>query len=301
MSKLQMKKRFSSILVCLEDFLTTRIAEGVTDKTVQSYRNMFHAIGKHIDLEMGIDELTKQDLLQLVCSLKERGLSENTISGYTRHLHSFLTWANEEGLTDVNIKVYKTVETVKETYNDEELRKLLRKPNMRTVKFFDYRNWVIINLLVNSGCRASTIRNILIVDVGLDKGLITYRHNKNRKIQIVPLCDEMRRILRDYMRIRDGADNDFLFPSEQNKQMTERGFQQAVARYNKSRGVSKTSVHLFRHTFAERFLLAGGNAFTLQRILGHSTLDMTKRYCRIYDNNIVENFNQYSPLSQLNK
>ena len=297
--KIQMKKRFSSILECLGDFLRERKAEGVTEKTIQSYHNIFHSIGKHLDLSMGIDELTKNDLTGLVCALKDKGLSDNTINSYTRHLHSFLEWAKKENLTDVTLAIYKPCETIKDTYTDEELRKLLKKPNMKTVKFFDYRNWVIINFLVNSGCRASTVRNILIKDVDIDKGLVTYRHNKNRKIQIVPLCDSMRRILRDYMRIRDAGDNEYLFPAEQNKQMTERGFYQAVARYNKSRGVSKTSPHLFRHTFAERFLLNGGNAFALQRILGHSTLDMTKRYCRIYDNSIVENFNSFSPLENL--
>ena len=64
--------------------------------------------------------------------------------------------------------------------------------------------------------------------------------------------------------------------------------------------MEKTSIHLFRHTFAKKYLVdCGGNAFTLQRLLGHSTLDMTKHYCAIFDADITRDFDNYSPLTQI--
>ena len=61
-----------------------------------------------------------------------------------------------------------------------------------------------------------------------------------------------------------------------------------------------TSIHLFRHTFARKYLVdCGGNAFTLQKLLGHSMLDMTKHYCAIYDVDLVKNFDEFSSLNQL--
>ena len=149
--------------------------------------------------------------------------------------------------------------------------------------------------------RAATLRNILIKDLLLDRRIIVYRHNKNKTIQTCPLCSEMIVILKEYLKVRRGSENDYLFPCEGDTGFTENGLRLAIVRYNKRRGVQKTSIHLFRHTFAERFLKSGGSPFELQKILGHSTLEMTKHYCRIYDFDLVKNFDNVSPLANFSK
>ena len=64
--------------------------------------------------------------------------------------------------------------------------------------------------------------------------------------------------------------------------------------------VDKTSIHMFRHTFARKYLLdCGGNAFTLQKLLGHATLEMTKKYCAIFNADIANGYDNLSPLEQL--
>ena len=168
--------------------------------------------------------------------------------------------------------------------------------------FCDYRNWVIVNFLLNSGCRASTIRNIQIQDVFLSSCQVVFRHTKNGKVQSIPLCSQMVLILRGYMNARKGKDNDFLFCDEYGGMLSENALRLAIKRYNNSRGVDKTSIHLFRHTFARIYLVdCGGNAFTLQKLLGHSTLKMTKHYCAIYDADIAKNYDRFSPLAQISK
>lgn len=82
--------------------------------------------------------------------------------------------------------------------------------------------------------------------------------------------------------------------------MTENGFRCSIVHYNRKRGVQKTSIHLFRHTFAKMYLIeCGGNALMLQKLLGHSTLDMTKHYCEIFDAELTRDFDSFSPLSKL--
>jgi integrase/recombinase XerD len=194
---------------------------------------------------------------------------------------------------------YKEEETLKETYTDEELEQLLKRP-ADTCRFSVYRTWVIINFLLNAGCRAATVRNIMVSDVDLLQQQVFFRHTKNRKVQVIPLCSQMTKILREYMSIRGGEDDSYLFCDEFGEQLTENALRLAVARYNKSRGVTKTSIHLFRHTFARKYLIdCGGDAFTLQKLMGHSTLKMTKHYCAIFDADIAKNYDNFSPLAQI--
>ena len=131
---------------------------------------------------------------------------------------------------------------------------------------------------------------------------MVFRHNKNGKIQVSPLCSQMASILADYMTVRKGKPDDYLFCNQYGEMLTENALRLAVAHYNKSRGVQKTSLHLFRHTFAKKYLIdCGGNAFTLQRLLGHSTLTMSKRYCNIYDTDIARDYDAFSPLAKMSQ
>ena len=283
-----------------KDFIISRKTKGLAEKTLQSYQSQFQAVARHMDVKMDIAMLQKADLDAMIISMRDASLSPNSINSYTRTLKSFFSWCNEQGITRLNIPLYKAEETVKETYSDAELAALLKKPDIRKATFAEYRDWVIINFLLNCGSRAATVRAIQIRDVDLDGGMVFYRHTKNRKAQVIPLCSAMVAILREYLRHRGGEAADYLFCTETGSQLTENGLRQSIARYNTRRGVQKTSIHLFRHTFARKYLIdCGGDAFTLQKLLGHSTLAMTKHYCAIFDADLTKNYDNFSPLAQM--
>lgn len=299
-----MKKLTLNVTATVEevfrDFIVSRKSKGLADKTLTSYQSQFQAVARHLDVSIDIAALQKSDLDAMIVSMRDAGLSSNSINSYTRVLKSFFSWCNMEGHTTLNIPLYKGEETIKETYTDAELAVLLKKPDVRKSTFAEYRNWVIINFLLNCGSRAATVRAIQIRDVDLETGVVCYRHTKNRKTQVIPLCTAMIAILREYLRFRGGDDTDYLFCTETGTQLTENGLRQSIARYNERRGVQKTSLHLFRHTFARKYLIdCGGDAFTLQKLLGHSTLAMTKHYCNIFDADITKNYDNFSPLAQM--
>jgi integrase/recombinase XerD len=60
----------------------------------------------------------------------------------------------------------------------------------------------------------------------------------------------------------------------------------AIGKYNQKRGVNKTSVHLFRHTFAKNWITNGGDIFRLQKILGHSSIEMVKEYVEMFSDDL---------------
>ena len=253
-------------------FVNAQTAKGVSDKTIQTYHRHFRSLGHHLDMTMTFDELSKDTLDSMLVSLRKSGVSPNTISSYARVFRTFLKWCRGEGYTDLSLPNIQDKETVKGSYTDEELIALLRKP-AKDCDFCEYRNWVIVNFLVNSGCRAGTIRNIQNRDVSLTDKRVIYRHTKTGKLQSVPLCSQMVKILSEYVSIRGGMPDDYLFCTVYGEMMSENALSCAIKKYNHKRGVSRTSIHLFRHTFARKFLVdCGGDALILQKLLGHSTL-----------------------------
>lgn len=299
--KIEMVHKSWKIEEVFPRFITSQMAKGVSDKTAQTYRGHFRSLSHHLDMSMTFDDLTKETLEEMLVSLRKSGVSPNTISSYARVFRTFLKWCRQEGYTDLSLPNIQDKETVKGFYTDDELRALLKKP-AKNCDFCEYRNWVIVNFLLNCGCRAGTVRNVQNRDVMLADKRVAFRHTKTGKLQSVPLCSQMIKILAEYMTIRGGQPEDYLFSNVYGEMMSDNALTCAIKKYNHSRGVKRTSIHLFRHTFARKYLVdCGGDALMLQKLLGHSTLAMTKHYCAIYDSDIVDNFDSFSPLAQLTK
>jgi integrase/recombinase XerD len=106
-------------------------------------------------------------------------------------------------------------------------------------------------------------------------------------------------ILKEYLRIRQGGSDDYLFSSSTGTKMLESSVGHNIAEYNRARCVLKTSMHLFRHTFSKNFILHGGDVFRLQKQLGHSTLDMSRRYANIWDTDLQQGFEQFNLMVRL--
>lgn len=146
------------------------------------------------------------------------------------------------------------------------------------------------------GQRLNTLINLKIEDIDFDNKVVILKVVKNRKQQIIPLCNSILSILSEYLKIRGGQGSDYLFCTHRGQQFSKGGLQHTIAKYNKSRYVEKTSIHQFRHTFAKGIVMNGGREFKLQSLLGHSTLDMSKNYVEMFGEDLKENYNNYNPL-----
>ena len=136
-------------------------------------------------------------------------------------------------------------------------------------------------------------------DIDFKQNIIFLQKLKNRKQQTLPLPTALKGVLQTYLKLWNWKEDNYLFPTYTYGYLSVSGLQGAIRRYNVSRGVSKTSLHLFRHTFAKNYILAGGGMVQLQSILGHSTLDMTRRYVNLYGRDIVRDFDRLNPLNNI--
>ncbi len=123
---------------------------------------------------------------------------------------------------------------------------------------------------------------------------------KGAKERIVPVGGTARTAIVRYMGQRGaGAPDEPLFLGRRGA-LDWRGMQQVLKRLKGRAGITgRCSPHSLRHTFARSYLVNGGDVFSLQRILGHTTLDMVKRYVALADVDLVARHRVASPADRL--
>ena len=199
-------------------------------------------------------------------------VNEQTVNSYLRGLKAIIRFCTENGWIEERKFVISDKEpNIKQTYTDAELKRLTRKPNLENCAFTTYRNWVIVNHLLATGNRVQTVLNIKVEDIDLTDGYLNVQVQKNHKTTRIPLPKKYLKILNEYILLVHTAANgevltdNYLFPNEYGERFTAEGLKKAIANYNNSRGVEKTSFHLYRHTFAKNWILSGGDIISLQK------------------------------------
>ncbi len=232
-------------------------------------------------------------------------LSSSTIHGHVRTLRAFSNWILRENLTDSNIaagiKPPRIVKKVICTLSNEEIATILRTFNSSSHS--QIRNKVIFMLLLDTGLRIGELINLKLDDINIDEGLMKVL-GKGKKERMVPIGNKAQKALQSYLfRCRAkpahlGIDNAFL--SVFGTPLTENSVKLMFTRLALESGIRRLHAHLCRHTFATMFLLNGGDVFTLQQILGHSTLEMVRNYVTLASNHVAMQHHKYSPLDRLN-
>ena len=98
-----------------------------------------------------------------------------------------------------------------ETYTDEEVKILLKKPNKNKCAFVEFRDWTICNVLYATGMRCSNILDLKVNEVDLYNNLLNLRTTKNRRPLALPITNALQPILREYLSVRNGNGEDYLF------------------------------------------------------------------------------------------
>jgi site-specific recombinase XerD len=161
------------------------------------------------------------------------------------------------------------------------------------------RNKAIILILLDTGIRASELCQIKIRDIDFENRRILI-FGKGNKERSVPFSKISQKVIETYLELRKiniAKDrNTYLFITKDGKPLNRFGLLNMIERYSASANIYPGHPHRFRHTFSIQFLRNGGNIYTLQRILGHSTLDMVKKYLSLSQSDIDSDHELASPL-----
>lgn len=302
MKKIKMSKKTN---LTIEDafllFIRKCKVKNLSEKSIKSYEQKIIPFYNYISKDTLISEINTDTVDDYILHLKEKNsINDITINSYLRSLKAFLYYCMEcNYIPSFKIRLIKTDKKIKETYTDEELLRLLEKPDINKCNFSTYKTWVFENYLLATGNRISTALNLRIGDVDFDSSVLILRKTKNRKQQIIPLSNTLSEILQEYLTYRGGEEEDYLFCNDYGQKASERTYQQLVQNYNIKRNVNKSSCHLFRHTFAKKSILNGIDVFRLQKLLGHSDLSVTKEYVEMFGSDLQMDFDRFNPLDNL--
>ena len=305
----------NSIDYAFSEFMCEKMAEGKAKSTLRAYEQSWQYFmdfcAKAADLD-GDDDVNSINSLLLntwiIAITKDtvNGKKSTTVNHYLRDVRVFLYWCMDKGYIedDFKIKLVKAQEEEIKLYSEEDLEKLLEKPH-RKEPFTVWRSWAVVNFVLGTGVRASTVCNVKLRDLDFKRKEVRLAHTKNKKAQINPLSAGTIVALKEYITMfnigeRDG-DDAWLFPSIEAEQLTTGALSHSYYRYCKDRGVERTNIHGLRHNFAKAYVINGGNMMKLQRILGHSTLAMTQKYVKLFVDDLKEDYNEVVALDNIKK
>ncbi len=228
-------------------------------------------------------------------------LSGHTIRGYVRTLKAFASWLFDDGYTDVNLlqryRLPKARRSEPEWLSPEEIERLLNIFDRKTA--VGARDYAVTVTFLDTGLRCAELCGVTLANADLDMGELKVVGKGDRE-RTVPVGLRAVRALRRYRdHFRPPLEVPEFFLTIDGKPLTTRAVQLMARKAKFEAGIPRLHIHLLRHTFAIHYLMAGGDVFSLQKILGHSTLEVTRMYVNMASSQVKEKHRLYSPMDNL--
>ena len=293
------------LLTWLEAFFLDLRASGKANGTVRFYKIKLGNFAKFCETRAikGVQQITPDDLRAFLIWLQD-GHNEGDIHAHYRAIKAFLRWYEREVEPD---GWRNPIRKVKAPRNMPEL---LEPVDYGTVKrllaacgddAFGLRDRAIILVLLDTGLRASELLALKLSDCDAVTGRLVIRRGKGGKGRVVYLGKDARRALRKYLARRNGESGDALFLAREGGGLGYDGLRSMIARRARKAGIPAPEIHSFRRAFALEMLRAGCDVYTLQRLMGHSSLQVLQRYLKQSDCDLAEAHARFSPADSLRK
>ena len=279
--------------------------------TIQDYFNTFRKFQSFLGEDLLINDINVEHIAGFISQYQH--LKKKTLRNYHTGLSALWTWAYQQKLVDEKVpQTYKpprpdeiavvpyTEADIKAMLASCQKKKLYLLPGQRETAT-DYPEGLRLKtslfLLLDTGIRASEYCGLKIKDVDLRNRNIMVM-GKGRKERQIPISSRTAQAIWSYFSTRpDMQINSPAFATVNGTALLRDNFLKSIYRLGERAGVQDPTIHRFRHTFAINFLRNGGDIYTLQRILGHSTLDMVKRYLAIAQVDIQAAHRRASPVT----
>ncbi len=281
----------------LEDFLNLKGAEGRAPRTLTDYRKHVTRFFTRFPDAYENEKEARSALLKHLAQAK----TPSTHNLRLEYLRGFSRWLWEEGIftNDVTYKLKKQKNPGKFIPVDKDsLLSLLGLPDLAT--YTGYRDYCLILFTLDTATRPGEALKLIPSDFNL-RSLEVHIPSlvaKTRISRTIPISGETTKSIRKLLSVRhpEWKDNVPLFASSDGLCMLETSWGKRMRGYSKKLGV-KITPYMLRHSSATLFLRNGGSSFALQRMMGHTSMEMTERYVHLVQDDVKQEHKKHSALS----
>jgi len=237
----------------------------------------------------GMEEVIREDVEAFVEQEQDRGMTAKSVKKRLACVYSLLDFLNKEGLVDREVLTrkiqIKLPESLPRAMAPEDVGKLLSVIQ-------DVRDRAMILVLLRTGMRIGELLGTKLIDVHLKERRIEIpQAQKNAVGRVVYISEDARAALQAWMRVRDDQKSS-LFYARGRPSMGYAAARTRFVKYLVKAGLDGKgyTLHCLRHTFASEMLNAGMRLECLQQLLGHSSVEVTRRYARLTDKSREEEY-----------
>lgn len=206
-----------------------------------------------------------------------------TVNNYTRNLRVYFNYMYDNRLIKQNpmknIKAIKTPRKAVGYMEDKDFNNLLKCFDLS--KFHEYRDYVITQLIFDTGMRLGeclAIRDETDINFTDRTIFLPAENTKGKKDRYVFFSIKMATELKRWLQYRDRyKDSEYCFCTIKGTKLKGSNYEKNFTKYGERIGKREIHPHQLRNNFAKRFLMNGGDIYTLSKILGHSSVQVTEQ------------------------
>lgn len=256
-------------------------AAGLSPRTLGSYREQLRPFLTHCRTQgvARVEEIKAPVIRSYITALQARGLRDTSVHVAARSIKRFFNFWVEEGVLAKSpmqrMKMPVLAKTIKPAFGQKEVAKLLDACRST-------RERALVIFLLDTGCRAAETVGLVGSSLDLDR-LEVRVVGKGARERIIPINPATAQALQAYFAERGTpADNEAVWLSAHHmRPLAQSGLNQLLERLGKRAGVAHCHPHTFRRTFCLWSLRAEVNVYVLQRLMGHSDIQVLRPYLAV--------------------